>query len=67
VVSIASSHEEFIAACEQRLAQPNATRIAAGIKMAKNNSWESIVAQLEKHVQDVLNSNETVATSSSAA
>jgi hypothetical protein len=35
--------------------------------MAKNNSWESIVAQLEKHVEDVLNSNQTVATSSSAA
>ncbi len=67
VVSIATTHEEFIAACEERLEQPDAPRIAAGLKMAKNNSWESIVAQLEKHVEDVLQSSETVATSSSAA
>ena len=67
VVSIATSHEEFIAACEERLEQPDAGRIAAGLKMAKNNSWESIVAQLEKHVEDVLHSDVTVAASSSAA
>ena len=67
VASIATSHEEFIAHCEERLARPNAARIEAGLKLAKNNSWESIVAQLEKHVEDVLTSNDTVATSSSAA
>jgi glycosyltransferase involved in cell wall biosynthesis len=67
VASIAATHEEFIAACEQRLEEPDAARIAAGLKMAKNNSWESIVAQLENHVEDVLHSNQTVASSSSAA
>ena len=67
VVSIAASHDEFIAHCEDRLERPDTARIAAGLKMAKNNSWESIVAQLEKHVEDVLKSNDTVATSSSAA
>ena len=67
VVSIAASHDEFIAHCEDRLERPDAARIAAGLKMAKNNSWESIVAQLEKHVEDVLNEQDTVATSSSAA
>ena len=67
VVTLATSHEKFIAGCEERLQRPDATRIAAGLKMAKNNSWESIVAQLEKHVEDVLTSQETVATSSSAA
>ena len=67
VVSIATSHDEFIAHCEARLECPDTARIAAGLKMAKNNSWESIVAQLEKHVEDALKSNDTVATSSSAA
>ncbi|HEV8184547.1 MAG TPA: glycosyltransferase [Chthoniobacterales bacterium] len=66
-VSIATSHEEFIAACDQSIEQPNALQIAAGLKKAKANSWESIVAQLEKHVEDVLTSRETVASSSSAA
>jgi glycosyltransferase involved in cell wall biosynthesis len=66
VVSIATTHEEFIAACEQSIEQPDVARIRAGIEMAKNNSWESIVAQLEKHVEDVLTSQETVASSSAA-
>ena len=66
VVSIATDHEEFLAACEQSIEQPCAARIEAGLKLAKNNSWESIVAQLEKHVEDVLTSRESVASSSAA-
>lgn len=65
-VSIASDHREFVAACEECLEQPGATQIEAGLKLAKNNSWESIVAQLEKHVEDVLTSTETIASSSAA-
>jgi len=67
VVTIASAHEEFIAGCESAITQPSAAQVQAGITMAKNNSWESIVAQLEKHVEDVLSTEERVATSSSAA
>jgi glycosyltransferase involved in cell wall biosynthesis len=66
VVSIATTHEEFIAACEQSIEQPDVPRIRAGMETAKKNSWESIVARLEKHVEDVLTSNETVASSSAA-
>ncbi|MDQ6655779.1 MAG: glycosyltransferase [Verrucomicrobiota bacterium] len=66
VVSIARNHKQFIAAAEQAIAQPNASRIAAGLKMAKNSSWESIVEQLDKHVQDVLAAEEAVASSSAA-
>ncbi len=62
VVRIASRHEEFIAACEESVVQPNARRIRAGMKMARGNSWESIVAQLEKHVEDVLNLKRSVTT-----
>ncbi len=67
VVTIATAHDEFIARCEQRIAQPDATRIAAGLQMAKNNSWESIVAQLEKHVEDVLSTTEMTTATSSVA
>ena len=67
VVAIATTHEEFIAACAQSIDQPSAANIKAGLAMARNNSWESIVAQLEKHVEDVLINKETVTSSSSAA
>ena len=62
VVSIATQHDEFIAACEEGVARPDSRRIQAGMKMARNNSWESIVAQLEKHVEDVLNLKRNVTT-----
>ncbi|MBA3272571.1 MAG: glycosyltransferase [Chthoniobacterales bacterium] len=67
VVSIGTSQAEFIELCEERLEQPGALQIEAGLEMAKRNSWESIVAQLEKHVEDVLTSQEAVLNSSSAA
>ncbi len=67
VVDIANSREEFIAACEKAIAERDQRKINVGLKLARQNSWESIVAQLEKHVEDVLKSNDTVATSSSAA
>lgn len=54
VVGIATSHQEFINKCEQAVGRPNARCIQVGIAMARQNSWESIVAQLEKHVEDVL-------------
>lgn len=65
-VTIATTHDEFIAGCERGIRHPSAVQIEAGLELAKNNSWESIVAQLEKHVEDVLNSKETVASSSAA-
>ncbi|MDQ6625894.1 MAG: glycosyltransferase [Verrucomicrobiota bacterium] len=66
VVSIATNHEEFIASCDASIAEPRALQIETGLKMAKNNSWESIVAQLEKHVADVLSTKEPAASSSAA-
>ncbi len=54
VVAIASSHAEFIAMCERAVAAPDAARIARGLELAKRNTWEAIVAQLEAHIADVL-------------
>ena len=62
VVDVASSREEFILACENALAVRDQRRINVGLKLARQNSWESIVAQLEKHVHDVIATKRSVAT-----
>jgi glycosyltransferase involved in cell wall biosynthesis len=54
VVSIARSHEEFISLCREAIATADAARIEAGLKQAAENSWDSIVAQLEQHIADAL-------------
>jgi glycosyltransferase involved in cell wall biosynthesis len=54
VVSIARSHDEFISLCRDAVAKTVAARIEAGLKQAAENSWDSIVAQLEQHIADAL-------------
>jgi glycosyltransferase involved in cell wall biosynthesis len=54
VVQIASSHEEFVWACERAVASPDRQRIDAGLIVARNNSWERIVQQIEAHIRCVL-------------
>jgi glycosyltransferase involved in cell wall biosynthesis len=51
VVKIAQSHAEFVQLCEQCLAAPEKQAIEAGLEMARANSWESIVAQIENHME----------------
>jgi glycosyltransferase involved in cell wall biosynthesis len=61
VVKIASSKEEFVLMCETALDQPDAEAIARGLKMAQQNSWDSIVAQLEEHMVEALQRKRTAA------
>jgi glycosyltransferase involved in cell wall biosynthesis len=56
VVKIASTPEEFISHCRQAVSQPDAEAIERGLKMASENSWESIVTRLEKHIKQALRS-----------
>ena len=58
VVGIARSHDEFIALCREAVAQADAVRTEAGLKQAAANSWDSIVAQLEKHIADAVATKE---------
>ncbi len=53
-VQIARSHQEFLQLCEAAISHPNRAGIEAGLELAGHNSWDSIVAQLESHVQNVL-------------
>jgi len=64
VVSIARSHDEFISLCREAIGNADAARIAAGLKQAAENSWDSIVARLEQHIAEALapkQTNEAVA------
>jgi glycosyltransferase involved in cell wall biosynthesis len=54
IVEIADSRAEFVAACQRVLANPPASKIARGVAMAKRNSWDSIVRQMQGHIADVL-------------
>jgi glycosyltransferase involved in cell wall biosynthesis len=59
VVNIAGTHEQFISLCRKAIEKPDAERIEAGITKASENSWDSIVAQLEQHVANALAKKQT--------
>ncbi len=54
VVAIGNDHGAFVRECENAAARPDAGRIRRGIDLAERNSWESIVGQLEGHVEEAL-------------
>jgi hypothetical protein len=62
VVKVARTAEEFVSRCERAAKLPNVVAIRRGLKLAKANTWESIVGQLEAHVVDVLNNRRSMAT-----
>jgi len=53
-VNIATSPQCFVEMCDRALANPDDDTIERGLKMADNNQWETIVARLEGHIEDVL-------------
>jgi glycosyltransferase involved in cell wall biosynthesis len=54
VARIAKSHDEFIALCAQEVAAPSRSRVAKGRRLAAENTWEAIIAQMERHIADAL-------------
>lgn len=56
VVTIAETPPAFANACERAAVQPEFRRIERGFALAQRNSWESIVAQLEQHIEEALRS-----------
>lgn len=62
IVRVATSHAEFIAYCEREVQRPTQARIRRGLQRARRNTWDSIVAQLESHIEDVLSTKRAVAT-----
>jgi glycosyltransferase involved in cell wall biosynthesis len=62
VVNIGGAQEEFIRMCRQAAETPNSLRIRRGLEIAANNSWDSIVQQLDDHVLDIVSRKRSVAT-----
>lgn len=54
VARIARDHREFIAMCRREVDRPSRSRIARGLKLAADNTWEAIVSKLERHVAEAL-------------
>jgi glycosyltransferase involved in cell wall biosynthesis len=59
VVKVANSVEDFVAQCHRALEQPDYGAIARGLKMASENSWDSIVEQLEEHIEEALRTTQS--------
>jgi glycosyltransferase involved in cell wall biosynthesis len=54
VARIAQSPDEFIALCQREVARPSRLRIRRGLKLARSNTWEAIIARMEEHIAAVL-------------
>jgi glycosyltransferase involved in cell wall biosynthesis len=52
VARIADSHAEFISLCKREVASPSESRIARGLRLAAENTWEANVAKMEAHIAD---------------
>jgi glycosyltransferase involved in cell wall biosynthesis len=61
VVSIAETHPDFIAQAARSARRPDQERIEQGFRFVRRNSWESIVRQLEKHIDEALASKRVLA------
>lgn len=54
VARIAKSRDEFIALCRREVERPSRTRIARGLRLATENTWDAIVGKMEQHLADAL-------------
>ena len=54
VVLLAKDHGGFIRECKRCARQPDRLRIERGVALALRNSWDSIVRQLEQHIEEAL-------------
>jgi glycosyltransferase involved in cell wall biosynthesis len=47
---IAETHADFVAFCAQEAANPDAERLAAGVDLAAQHTWERTVDGMERHI-----------------
>jgi glycosyltransferase involved in cell wall biosynthesis len=66
VARVARNTAEFIALCRREVTAPSRTRIARGLRLAADNTWEAIVAKLEGHVAEALAAQPTPTTEESS-
>jgi glycosyltransferase involved in cell wall biosynthesis len=58
VVKVAPDPERFVTLCERVLDEPDVAAIQRGLRMAREQTWDSIVDQLERHVEEALKQNQ---------
>jgi glycosyltransferase involved in cell wall biosynthesis len=59
VVAVAHSAPEFVAAVREAIESPNDELISRGLEQARGNSWESIVARMERIIRDAMRTRES--------
>lgn len=64
VAHIAKSHDDFIRLCAKEADAPSRTRVARGLKLAADNTWEANIARMEQHIAEVLTAVATDAATS---
>jgi glycosyltransferase involved in cell wall biosynthesis len=62
VVKIGRDHCQFIDYCAQQAVRSDQAAIARGLELVRRNSWDSIVRQLEKHIDEMLASKRALST-----
>lgn len=63
VALVAKTHDEFIACCRKEALRPSASHIRRGLQLARQNSWEAIIARMEGHIAQALREQENAAVS----
>ena len=56
VVTVAETDDDFVTATAAAMQNPDASMIARGVEQARANTWESIVARMERIVREALRS-----------
>jgi glycosyltransferase involved in cell wall biosynthesis len=56
VVTVAPTDDDFVTAAAAAMLNPDAAMIARGVEQARANTWESIVARMERIVREALRS-----------
>lgn len=54
VARIARTPAEFITLCRREVESPSLDRIKKGLQLASDNTWEAIVAKMERHTTEAL-------------
>jgi len=57
VVTVAETDDDFVTATAAAIQNPDAAMIARGVEQARANTWESIVARMERIVREALRSH----------
>lgn len=67
VARVANSHQDFIELCLREVQRPSRSRVARGLRLAAENTWEANVAKMEAHIAGALDAIKADAAEAAAA